>query len=354
MDLLFLTTPDEDYLQDQLLLGLRRTLGNDCVDYPRKDVMYKSTEIDAEDLYGRGFTIWKELEDGEVDRTDPLERLENGEFDAVVFSSIHRQRQLFDRFERRGIFDTDGVRFVFIDGEDYVPHRSVPERLLHRGWLTLRDPIVRDRSPGKITDVGIPPYTKPLQPVFEPALEYGHYYKRELDSEIYRHYKSARLHPISFGIPESKVRDSESAKTRTFPSQVQCDEAYEIPEVAENATRDHLFSEEAAYYDNLASARFGITQMKGGWDCMRHYEIAANWTVPCFYELDQKPGLCAPHGLQDMQNCLMFASASELAEKVEYVEEAGLYDYLQSNALEWAKANTAERRAEELLATTGD
>lgn len=353
MKLLFLTTPEEDYLQDQLLLGIRRKLGTDCVDHPKKDVLYQSAKIDANNLYGRGFTIWKQLEDTDVDRTNVLERLEKGEFDVVVFSSIHRQREVFNTFESRGLFSMGDIKFVFIDGEDYVPYRSPPERLFYRGWLTLRKALARNLSPNKISDIGIPPYTKPIQPVFERALDYGHYYKRELDSEIYRHYRSERIHPISFGIPKSKIRDKKPRKTQRFPSQVQCEEAYKIPEIAENATREHLFSEEKDYYDDLASARFGITQMKGGWDCMRHYEIAANWTVPCFYELDQKPGLCAPHGLYDMQNCLIFTSASELAEKVEYVEKTGIYDSLQSNAVRWVQENTAERRAEELIAQIG-
>jgi len=37
---------------------------------------------------------------------------------------------------------------------------------------------------------------------------------------------------------------------------------------------------------------------RGGWDCLRHYEIAAAGAVPCVRQLEGKPSSCAPHGLQ--------------------------------------------------------
>jgi hypothetical protein len=36
-------------------------------------------------------------------------------------------------------------------------------------------------------------------------------------------------------------------------------------------------------------ARFAYTQKKGGWDCLRHYEIMANGCIPIFRGLDQCP-----------------------------------------------------------------
>ena len=66
--ILYLTTPGEDYLQDQLLYGLRMLLGPRCVDWPRKDVMYETCPTPKSELYGRGFTLWKLLPEIEIDR----------------------------------------------------------------------------------------------------------------------------------------------------------------------------------------------------------------------------------------------------------------------------------------------
>ncbi|MCP4653194.1 MAG: hypothetical protein GY858_07415 [Candidatus Omnitrophica bacterium] len=68
-----------------------------------------------------------------------------------------------------------------------------------------------------------------------------------------------------------------------------------------------------------------FTIKKAGWDCMRHYEIAANHTVPCFYKLSEKPKNCAPHGLVDMENVVAFDSADKLKEKINHIKKNRLY-----------------------------
>src|SRR5262249_3229769 len=45
MKVLYLTERTPDYLSDDLLYGLRRLLGADVVDYPRKDVLYRSSPL---------------------------------------------------------------------------------------------------------------------------------------------------------------------------------------------------------------------------------------------------------------------------------------------------------------------
>jgi hypothetical protein len=47
--------------------------------------------------------------------------------------------------------------------------------------------------------------------------------------------------------------------------------------------------QETEYNDMYKSARFGITKMKGGWDCLRHYEILMNGCIPLFEGLDDCP-----------------------------------------------------------------
>lgn len=83
--------------------------------------------------------------------------------------------------------------------------------------------------------------------------------------------------PISFGIPESKIVAQVPAKELAF--------AKLIPGKSYTYTYRH----EADYYQGYQQAFFGFTWKKGGWDCMRHYEILANGCIPYFRRLDDCP-----------------------------------------------------------------
>lgn len=37
----------------------------------------------------------------------------------------------------------------------------------------------------------------------------------------------------------------------------------------------YIFENEEEYYNDYKKSLFAITRKKGGWDCMRHYEILA-------------------------------------------------------------------------------
>jgi hypothetical protein len=113
----------------------------------------------------------------------------------------------------------------------------------------------------------------------------------------------------------------------------------------------YAFEDEADYYADLQAARFGITVRRAGWDCLRHYELAANGCVPCFRSLDEKPPRCAPHGLDDT-NCVCYHDYDELMRVLESIDEP-CYRSLQEGALAWAHANTTERRAQQFLISCG-
>src|SRR3954465_315615 len=62
---LFLTPDVEDYLADSLLHGLRQVLGEQCVDWPKREVVYDTFPADRRpQLYGRGFTLYGGLPEG--------------------------------------------------------------------------------------------------------------------------------------------------------------------------------------------------------------------------------------------------------------------------------------------------
>jgi len=98
MKILFFTSSFEDYLQDQLIIGLRSLFGSNLVDYPQKKVLYANSKKRKENLYGCGFTIWKTLPDIEVDREKIKDRIKSNEFDVIIFGSIWRQSKPLKKY----------------------------------------------------------------------------------------------------------------------------------------------------------------------------------------------------------------------------------------------------------------
>jgi hypothetical protein len=95
------------------------------------------------------------------------------------------------------------------------------------------------------------------------------YFKRELISKV------DGVLPISFGIPDEKCRLEPQIKTQAWSKS--------IPGGGYN------FSNQDDYHNDYAASLFGITHRKGGWDCMRHYEILANRCIPYFRDIDGLP-----------------------------------------------------------------
>jgi hypothetical protein len=85
------------------------------------------------------------------------------------------------------------------------------------------------------------------------------------------------IFPIQFGIPESKIIDHIPEKKMEF--------APLIPGQANT----YIYTTEESYYKMYQDSIFGITHKKGGWDCLRHYEILANGCIPFFTDLEQCP-----------------------------------------------------------------
>lgn len=297
---LFLTHPQEDYLQDQLLFGLRQLLGAECVDWPRKEVLYADCPRPKQSLYGRGFTLWKLLP--EIDIARPVGRgpeIAAG-FDAVLFGAIVRQKALFRQWAPR-LRGLGAPRIAILDGRD-----------------------------------------KPR--LFWPALGRGVYFKRERTA-------LSRLvtEPISFSIPAEKIVDQVSAKQRLFATHVQCEVAYGHPWIRTHCHRKYVFEDEASYRADLQASHFAVSMKKGGFECQRHYEIAANGAIPCFFELDRKNRFGAPFGLADGHNAIAFRTAAELEAKTRRALESGEHVVMAEHALQWAREHSCEAVAERFL-----
>ena len=87
------------------------------------------------------------------------------------------------------------------------------------------------------------------------------------------------IFPFSFSIPEECVVESIPEKT--------CLLATLIP--GEPSTYTFNKTMEKEYNDMYKTSRFAITKMKGGWDCLRHFEILMNGCIPLFENLTDCP-----------------------------------------------------------------
>jgi hypothetical protein len=90
------------------------------------------------------------------------------------------------------------------------------------------------------------------------------------------------IETLSYSIPEEIiVTDSSSGISKTMT----------IAPLIPGGVSDYKFGpgQESKYYAMYQASRFGLTQKKGGWDCLRHYEILANGAIPIFDNLEKCP-----------------------------------------------------------------
>jgi hypothetical protein len=324
---LLVTTDSPDYLSDTLVHGLRLILGERLVETPRRDPLYSDFPDEWRALhYGRGFTLYSgSLDPIPIDRSGSRERLAAGQFDLLVIGDIWRAYgsfvELLTVAGETPIAVVDGT-----DSEAPVPYEPT--------WW---------RRPGSW---------------FLPRPHrHAAYFKRELTPRTtwFRSYLTnplarrppRKMRPISFGIPEHLVLDEVPPKSKDFPAHIVDSEvAAQV-----GAATSYAFADETAYYADLRASRFGITTKRGGWDCMRHYELAASGCVLCFRDLDSKPRTCAPHGL-DASNAIAYSDASDLMGRLEKLSAADESE-LQHAALRWAADNTTRAVARRFLAALG-
>src|SRR5579872_430226 len=81
--------------------------------------------------------------------------------------------------------------------------------------------------------------------------------------------------PIEFTIPEIKIVTKIPNKDKDFASL--------IPGKLDT----YVYNSEETYYEDYQRSYFAITTKKGGWDCLRHYEILSQGCIPYFVDLDK-------------------------------------------------------------------
>lgn len=88
---------------------------------------------------------------------------------------------------------------------------------------------------------------------------------------------NSRIFPIPFAIPDELVVSTEPPKVRDIAKMVPGDRS------------TYLFNTQEEYYNDYKEARFAPTKKKGGWDCLRHYEILMNGCIPTFENIEGCP-----------------------------------------------------------------
>ena len=330
MKVLFFTSSEEDYLSDSLLIGLRQILGENCVDYPKREILYSNCSQKSLSLVrGYGFTLYTGLlEDIEIDRFSIRPKLVNKYFDLVIFSDIWRQFGFYCQW-RMYFKDT---KTIFLDGQDVEQVYPFAGLWGRRPYLWFVPQVSKNSL-----------YFK-REWTFNSQFNWWH---RLIPEALRSHLpNSQNLRLTGFSFPEKKIIKNLPEKIKLFPKHIV------DPEVASHVTdsvTNYAFDSEEDYYADLQASKFGITTKRAGWDCLRHYEIAANGCVPCFRDLDKKPITCAPHGLNET-NCIIYHDYNDLTNKINALSEEE-YQKLQHSSLEWAKANSTIERAKQLLSS---
>jgi hypothetical protein len=101
----------------------------------------------------------------------------------------------------------------------------------------------------------------------------GTYFKREYYTKV------DGVYPISFSIPEELILNTINNKTKL------------ISDIVPNFSQSYHYTNELDYYNEYSNSWYAITMKKGGWDCLRHYEIMMNGCIPIFNDLEHCPDL---------------------------------------------------------------
>jgi len=234
MKVLFISKADlPDYQSDMIFHGGRSVLGSDFVDCNKLWYMYKEDkELYWNDRvpengksYGRGFTMCGKLTEDNIDRSDIESKIKSHFFDKIIYGSCTRCTDYLDVV----LSNYSKKDIIFVDGED--------------------DQQIRQHF-----------------------LDKGIYFKRELIPQ-----DLDKANPLYFAIPEELILSEVPHKVKEYATIIPGD------------LSTYIYDDEESYYKGYQESYFGVTFKKGGWDCLRHYEIIMNGCLPYFPDLMQCP-----------------------------------------------------------------
>jgi hypothetical protein len=149
---------------------------------------------------------------------------------------------------------------------------------------------------------------------------------------------SNNIYPLSYAICDEDVIDSMYEKKHVWA------------EVVPGFPETYRFGpdDEEEYRKMYAESRFAFTFKKGGWDCLRHYEILASGCIPYFRDLEN----CPSNTLFNFPKDLIIEANRVLIpwkNTQEYIEK---YNNYAEKLLNYTRDNlTAEQNAKYVLNT---
>lgn len=90
-------------------------------------------------------------------------------------------------------------------------------------------------------------------------------------------------YPISFSIPTEKFKEIRSRLSTST------NKLYILSPLIPGNSATYIYETEDSYYRQYNESYFALTMKKGGWDCMRHYEIILAGCLPYFIDIEQCP-----------------------------------------------------------------
>jgi len=237
MKILYLKTEDpaishlnyNDFLHDTLLIGLRNNFGNNVVDYPGAWYMYpKERKKKINDSAER---IWGNL--------------------FTLYDSLYNY-DLIDRADIKKKIEKNFFNLIIYGSS--------------RGKNLFLEEAIKSKSKIVFVDTSDDGY------IDKNKIGMGIYFKRELYSF------EKNVYPINFAIPKKKIVSSINLNPKNILSPL-------IP----GKMKTYIYEKEDKYYEMYQNSIFSLTYKKNGWDCLRHYEILANGSIPLFIKLNDCP-----------------------------------------------------------------
>ncbi len=228
---------------DTLFHGLRQLLGENVVDVPKLHHMYTTYGGKKGDLWGRGFSVYCEMEDIPISR----EGIVVADFDYVICPIHH------------SMVGPEHAQEV----KDFICRLNIPKEK-----LAVVDGWDREWLDTNLLDKCI-------------------YFKRELID----HYAAMGVKPIAFSIPKEKILSGQNRgymlKEYMFAPLIPA--CHHWPDPGHKHLQTYTYDSEADYYQDYSRSCFAYTCKKGGWDCLRHYEIIAAGCIPYFTDIEACP-----------------------------------------------------------------
>lgn len=174
-----------------------------------------------------GFTVCGKVKKGPIiDYPEEIKiKIQNKFYDKIIFSSVWQDRTFYDEVLKA--YNKKDI--IFIDGDDH-------------------------------------------ELVLEFTVNKGQYFKREHSSD------RTDIKPIAMAVPDQVLLPFRPiSKSQLFGC------------VYPGRPETYIFKKEDTYFYDYFKSYYGVTFKKGGWDCLRHYEILANRCIPYFIDLDKCP-----------------------------------------------------------------